>query len=127
MSARNQTVQSVFGSGSRHSIAIYIPSTVDVDTVADTSAWVNGAMELFSNKFGGATKIDAVGGWVSPDVGLVLENVTRVYTFVQRFRKKDLQSVRWWAYEMLRELKQEAVLVEIDGEAFFLSREPELA
>jgi hypothetical protein len=127
MSARNQTVQSVFGSGSRHSIAIYIPSTVDVDTVADTSAWVDSAMSLFSDKFGGATKVDAVGAWLSPDVGLVKENVTRVYTFVQRFKKRDLESVRWWAFEMMGKLNQEAVLVEIDGEAFFLQRQPELA
>lgn len=46
-------------------VAIYVPSTTDVNVPTDNKKFVNKAMTKFSEWFGGCTSTPAVGGWVS--------------------------------------------------------------
>lgn len=62
-------------------VAIYVPSTTDVNQPCDNKVVVNKVMTAFSKWFGGCTSTPAVGGWVSNSGALVVENVTIVYAF----------------------------------------------
>lgn len=62
-------------------VAIYVPSTTDVNVPTDNKKFVNKVMTKFSEWFGGCTSTPAVGGWVSNSGALVVENVTIVYAF----------------------------------------------
>lgn len=103
-----------------HQIAVIIPSTVDVDVAADTSAWVDEALALLSRLFGGATAMEGLGGWLSATAGLVKERVTRVYAFAEKLDNEKIAEVYQFVARMRHELKQEAVAVEVDGEMFLV-------
>ena len=62
-------------------VAIYVPSTTEVNVPTDNKEFVNKVMTKFSEWFGGCTSTPAVGGWVSNSGALVVENVTIVYAF----------------------------------------------
>jgi hypothetical protein len=123
MAIRNtQATMAVFGAAFKlgHSVSITVPSTVDVSIVADTSEWRDKAMTLLSQEFGGSTATQGLGGWVSETQGLIKEDVTLVTSYANRLKKSSLEKVKAFALDMKSELKQEAVLVAVDGAAFLL-------
>ena len=119
-----QSVKSfVFGEAMSHKIAFYLPSTSNVDkTISQDEklVWQESAMILLSTMFGGATKIDAIGAWVSDDKGLVLENITIVYAFAKEIDLSEFYQLHDFAEEIKTALSQECVLVEIDGSAYLV-------
>ena len=64
-------------------VSIYVPSTTNVNTANENlhKELVVMTLTRLSKLFGGATAIQAKGGWVSDAVGLVLEDITIVYAF----------------------------------------------
>ena len=102
-------------------VAIYVPSTTDVNVPTDNKKFVNKVMTKFSEWFGGCTSTPAVGGWESDSGALVVESVTIVYaictpeSFGEHFEK-----VYTLATEIRDEMKQEAVTLEYNGQVKFV-------
>jgi len=106
-----------------HKIGIVIPSTVNVNEAAPTeivSKWVKCAKKQFAELFGGFTSHNAVGGWLSPEHGLIEENVTVVSSFTDDRGLNRLNEVKLFAAKMGRALSQEAVAVEVDHSLHFV-------
>lgn len=88
-------------------VAIYVPSTTDVNVPTDNKKFVNKVMTKFSEWFGGCTSTPAVGGWVSNSGALVVENVTIVYAFcTPESFGEHFEEVYTLATEIRDEMKQ---------------------
>lgn len=104
-----------------HNIKIYIPSTIEVDKTIDNTKYINQALELFGNSFGGATSYDAIGAWVSQSKGLVTEGVKIVESYATRESIEDhLAGVIEFASRLKTELAQEAISLEYDNKLYFI-------
>jgi CRP-like cAMP-binding protein len=100
-----------------HAVALFVPSTVDVDQEVDNSQQVKATLSFLGNLFGGATSSDAEGAWRSEDSGLVTEQVTIVRTFVsKKALDTHLDDVIHFATDLKRDMKQEAVAVSVDNQ-----------
>lgn len=102
-------------------VAIYVPSTVDVNCSVDNSAMVEYVIARLSEMFGGATASDAVGGWMSSEVGLVTERVTIVYSFCRKSDFADnIEAILEICEKIKSEMSQEAVTLEYNGQVKFI-------
>ena len=59
-----------------HTLALFVPSTMDVNQYTDNSTQVQSTLSFLGNLFGGATSSNAEGAWRSEESGLVTEQVT---------------------------------------------------
>lgn len=108
----------------QHRIAVIIPSTVNANDSAPNDViakWIRAAKMKFARLFGGFTAHRAVGGWVSPEHGLIEENVTVVASFTDDDGLTFLDDVKEFAARMAEEMGQEAVSVEVDHALEFVS------
>jgi hypothetical protein len=121
-SVSENVIEQVFGDFTmlEKKVAIYIPSTVDVDVKVDNTEMVNKTLEFLSDLFGGATATKAQGAWVSDEVGLVKEDVTIVYAYTSDFYTEKLMQVRNYAEHVRDIMGQECVSVEIDTHLFLV-------
>lgn len=102
-------------------ITIYVPATVNVNETIDNMPFVNRTAELLSNLFGGATSTKVLGYWVSDKNGLVTENTTMVFAYTDSATlEKEIQNVLNWAMILKKEMSQEAIALEINGEMYFI-------
>ncbi len=101
--------------GHTNQIAIYIPTTIDVDQKLDTTPYVERTLAFLGQRFGGATTNTAHGVWNSADAGLVGEDIhiVRSYT-TQADLDRFLQEILHYVEGLKQELKQEAMAVEIN-------------
>lgn len=100
-----------------HAVAIFVPSTMDVNQTTDNAAQVQATLAFLGNLFGGATSSDAEGVWRSEDSGLVTEQVTIVRTFVaKKALDQHIDDVIGFAADLKKEMKQEAIAVDIDNQ-----------
>jgi len=107
-----------------HKIAVIIPSTMHANEAASPETvgkWVKCAKKQFAQLFGGFTSHNAVGGWLSPEHGLIEENVTVVSSFTDDRGLNRLGEVKAFASKMATALSQEAVAVEVDHSLQFVS------
>ena len=101
-------------------ITLYVPATIGNESV-DNKEQVEHVAELLSKMFGGATALPVNGYWVDTDTGeLIKENTVQVYAFTTfwnrvKFRKKVQEIANWLKLEM----KQQSVLLEINGNVKF--------
>jgi hypothetical protein len=100
-------------------IEIIVPGTTNTDQVADTSVYVDMALETLSELFGGATAVKASGAYVSDQAVLIQEQVTKVYAYADRITPEKLSEVLEFADRMKKELKQECIGLELNG-SFYL-------
>lgn len=103
-----------------HSVAIYVPSTTDVNKQADNAQWVDKVQSTLSELFGGNTAHNASGAWMSPDFGLVREDVVICQSFADDLTDDNLQTVYDLANLVKSGMSQEAVSVEIDGTLYLV-------
>ena len=97
-------------------VAVYVPSTVDVDKAADTSGWVAMVSLSMSQWFGGATSTSAAGYWEDERAGLVTEAVTVVYSYTDSATlEQKIDDVLRLVHKMKDDLKQSAVSLEVNG------------
>ena len=102
-------------------ITVYIPSTCDINQQADTKKYIDECAVLLSESFGGATSCEALGYWVSPSAGLVKERSTMVFAYCSDTDLQNkIESVLDFCETMKKELNQDAVAVEINGEMYFI-------
>ena len=102
-------------------VSVYIPATCDVNTIIDNEKYVDEALTILSNCFGGATRINTCGAWVSDQLGLVKENTTLIYSNASdEDLKNKIDNVLDFCERLKTELKQEAIALEINNEMYFI-------
>lgn len=98
-------------------VAIFIPSTMDVDTAVENEVQVRAALSFLGDLFGGATSSDGSGVWKSEESDLVVEKVSIVRSFVsEKALKRHLDDVIAFAGQIKEEMKQEAVAIDVNNE-----------
>ena len=103
-------------------IAIFVPSTVNVDEPVDNSQYVKATLAKLSNLFGGATAQAAYGGWVAENGQLVTEKVTIVYANCTSEQLEDnISECVEYARQLCREMSQECISVRVNGKLGFIS------
>lgn len=102
-------------------VAIYVPSTINVNETTDNTAQVIRIIRRLSELFGGATASDAVGGWVSESGQTVIEKVKIVYSFCTSDQLKEhISTIIAICEELKTEMSQEAITLEINGQVKFV-------
>lgn len=102
-------------------ITVYVPATSGVNTAVDNTAAVEKTAALLSELFGGATSTRAVGYWLSPAAGLVSEATTVVFAYASDVALQDnITRVVDLCEEIKRDMDQEAVALEINGDMYFI-------
>lgn len=102
-------------------IAIYVPSTNNVNKSVDNSAQVLEVIKRMSKMFGGATASDAVGGWVANDGEIVVEKVKIIYSFCSTDDlKANFDAILDICNWLKKEMTQEAITLEVNGQVAFV-------
>ena len=101
--------------GRANQISVYIPTTIDVNSSADTTKYVERTLDFLGERFGGATTSKAHGVWNSADAGLVGEEIHIVRSYAtQADLDKHLKAILDYVEQLKVELSQEAMAVEIN-------------
>ena len=106
-------------------VCIYVPSTINVDTIIDNSVHVHNVQVELCRLFGGATSQNVQGSWYSSDLGkIVNENVTVVYSNTDLQNLENNISEVWnIAYNLCKSMRQECISLEINGKLYFVDSE----
>lgn len=99
----------------RHKIEIYIP----VNTKEQQHAF-DQVFKAFATKFGGATALPAVGGWVMKDGTLATDNISILYSFVGRITPEIKRLLRLEASIVRDMLGEEAITIVYDNMVEFV-------
>jgi|ERR1019366_144259 hypothetical protein len=105
-------------------VKVYVPSTANVKTPAPALAqeMVEAACRLLAVLFGGFTAVPAKGGWMSDSFGLVVEDITIVYSFCDGAALlKGLPRVVALAKDIGDRMGQEAISLEVNGALHFIN------
>ena len=102
-------------------VAIYVPSTVETNKQIDSSEYVKKTLEFLSQSFGGATSTAAMGCWMSQQHGLIRESVEVCYSYTDTVNlEKNIDAVLNYCESLKKEMKQEAVSLEVNNELYFI-------
>ena len=102
-------------------VAIYVPSTVNINCQIDNSKYVEKTGGFLSECFGGATSTKCVGMWMSNSEGLVKEKTTLVFAYCTSEQlEKNIDAVIDYCISLKNELKQESIALEVNGEMYFI-------
>lgn len=102
-------------------IEFYVPATDKNNTEIDNTEYVNTVATSFSEFFGGATSTLARGYWVSDINGLVKESTTIIFAYCnEKQLDENLDKVIDLAEIIKKELKQDAIAININGEMYFI-------
>lgn len=102
-------------------VSIYVPSTNNVNEQTDNTEQVKQVIRELAVMFGGATASEAVGGWVCANGETVLEKVTIVYSFCASAQLHEHFGDIYAICERIkRDMSQEAVTLEVNGQVKFL-------
>jgi hypothetical protein len=103
------------------SVKIYVPSTVNVDQNADTSEWVDKALTLLAECFGGATCSDAFGVWRTDDKATVWERVKLCMAYCHQDQLNlKIDEIYALCLSMKEELKQQSVALEVNNKLYLI-------
>ena len=115
--------EQVFGAGLQNRVAIYVPSTSDAvnSDAALSERMTEQVAARLSELFGGATISLAAGAWMSAEHGLIREDVQIVYSFCDAEQlAENAAEVKRLAEQVKREMRQEAVSVEVNSTLYFI-------
>ena len=102
-------------------VAVYVPSTVDIDKETDNTEHVDATLRMLSSLFGGATAADALGCWLTTAGKLVKEHITVVYAYCSSDQIREaIDRVVEHAESIKQAMNQEAVAIEVNGELYFV-------
>ena len=102
-------------------VSIYVPSTKDINKEINNTPYIDKALKLLSQMFGGATSTAALGAWVTDTGKLVKEKTTLVYAYSDSNKLQDnIATVIEFCETLKTELTQEAIALEINGELYFI-------
>ncbi|WP_270246268.1 hypothetical protein [Coprococcus sp. AM11-30B] len=115
----NARLKNVFSLSSK--VTVYVPATININKEIDNKEFVDRAATLLSDCFGGATSTDALGYWTSPTAGLVKEKTTMVFAYAsEKDLRNKLDQVIDLCEDLKKEMTQDAIALEINGEMFFI-------
>ena len=105
-------------------MAVYVPSTSDVDKVITDSEMKERVVEVskyLSSVFGGYTSQETIGGYVDSKGKLVNEDVVRVVSFgtledFEENQNKILKKIADWC----KKWSQEAIGFEVEGDLYYI-------
>jgi CRP-like cAMP-binding protein len=101
--------------GYTNQIGIYIPTTIAVNQIADTSEYVKKTLSFMGKLFDGATHEKVQGVWNSQRVGLVQEDLHLVRSYCsQPVLDKHMGEVVDYVEILKQELQQEAIALEVN-------------
>lgn len=102
-------------------VAIYVPSTVDVDKTTDNEGQTLNVIRELSLLFGGATATKAVGGWVCNNGQTVVEQINIVYSFCTTEQlSTHFEAVLGICNRLKKDMRQEAITLEVNGQVAFI-------
>ena len=104
-------------------VAIYVPSTIAGNKPAPKNLikkWENNCKEKMAQLFGGFTVFKTKGGWYSPELGLIEENITIIQSFTNEEGLNKVPELQELAKNMAEAMSQEVVAVEIAGVMNFI-------
>lgn len=103
-------------------IAIFVPSTINVDEAIDNSQYVKTTLAKLSSIFGGATACPAYGGWIAESGKLVTEKVTIVYAnCTSEQLEANISECVEYAKQLCKQMSQECISVRVNGKLGFIS------
>ena len=103
-------------------VAIFVPSTIDVDKPVDNAQFVKATLAKMSGLFGGATAQPAYGGWVAESGKLVTEKVTIVYAnCTSEQLEANISECVEYARKLCKKMSQECISVRVNGKLGFIS------
>ena len=115
------TTTNVISPDMDNKVSIYVPSTVNVDQRINNNKQVLSVIKELSLLFGGATSYKCMGGWVADNGEIVTERINIVYSFCDKKSLQDnLSKVVNICQQIKKEMRQEAVTLEINGKATFI-------
>lgn len=96
-------------------VAVFIPTTIDVDKPIDTTKYIDKTLAFLGQRFGGATSEEVKGIWNSQEIGLVGERLFKIHTYatspdLQRYMNEVID----YMMQMKKNLRQEAMALEIN-------------
>jgi hypothetical protein len=108
-------------------MAVYVPSTQDVDKVISTTEMKKRVTEVskyLANLFGGFTRTDKVGGYLASNNKVVVENVEPVTAFAtkhdfNKHKNELISKLSEWA----RRWGQESIGFEYEGDLYYVGQE----
>lgn len=109
--------------GRTNAVSLYIPTTIDVNTVIDTTEYINRTLAFLGTLFGGATTttMKAQGVWNSAEAGLVREEINIVRSYAtQADLDANMQKILDYVEQLKLELRQEAMAVEINSKLMLI-------
>lgn len=116
---KNSKLQNMIELSSR--LTVYVPSTINVNEKINNKKYVDATASLLSSFFGGATSTNAQGYWISPSIGLVREKSTMVFAYCNESSlESHIDDVVTHCEELKRELRQDAIALEINGKMYFI-------
>ena len=115
----NAKLKNAFKLSSR--ITLYVPATINTKEEIDNSLHVDRAASLFSECFGGSTSTPALGYWMSNTQGLIKEKTTIVFAYCSDSDlQKNIDKIVEFCEQLKKEMSQEAIALEINGEMYFI-------
>ena len=115
------TTTNVLSYNMDNKVSVYVPSTVNVDQRINNKKQVVSIIKQMSLLFGGATSYECVGGWVADNGDIVTEQVNIVYSFCdKKSLNNNLANVINICQQIKKDMKQEAVTLEVNGKATFI-------
>jgi len=108
-------------------IAVYVPSTKGADEKISKAEFIERIEETeryLSSKFGGYSKVDIDGGYVSDEKGLIKEDVAKVVAFSQdekflsNLLPQLIKRITLWCDDWT----QESIGFEIEGDLFYIDK-----
>jgi len=116
---QNSKLKNAFKLSSR--ITLYVPATVNINEEINNTQYVDKAASLFSECFGGSTSTPALGYWMSNTQGLVKEKTTIVFAYCNdESLNNNIDKVVEFCEYLKKEMSQDAIALEINGEMYFI-------
>jgi hypothetical protein len=101
-------------------IVVYVPSTI-YNVKIDNSEYVKKIAEYFSEIFGGCTSTNSTGWYKANNGDMIFEEITQLFSYCtteqMNLHHKDIIK---FLMDIKNELKQEALMIEYNGESIFL-------
>lgn len=102
-------------------IAIYVPSTIDIDSPVDNSAQVAKTAVFLSDLFGGCTACDVSGYWITQEKKLVQEKPVVVYAYTTEEKAREAEEkIIDFVQQLKQEMSQECISVEYNNRLYFV-------
>lgn len=101
-------------------VAIYVPSTVDVDTPIKNDSFAEVVMKTLSTMCGGCTAYNTIGSWVDDSGKLVTEEVTVCKAYCDVVTGDIAENTIKLASWLKRAMTQACISVEYNGNLMFV-------